>query len=117
MDVRCLALSDKAGSERFCRFAEPRRDGFSGLRQRREFGGTPQWITVRVSRLDDEIGDRPNDVHELAAAMRGVLDRQLRDRLNAAARHELRRYEPTVVAAELQRLYAAVTSRGPSRLR
>jgi glycosyltransferase involved in cell wall biosynthesis len=54
----------------------------------------------------------PNDALQLADSMRRMLDPQLRDRLSAAARQEVRRYEPDVVAAELQRLYDAVVSRG-----
>jgi glycosyltransferase involved in cell wall biosynthesis len=52
----------------------------------------------------------PNDPVELAGALRRMQDPALRDRLSAAARLEVQRYEPGVVAAELQRLYAAVAS-------
>jgi glycosyltransferase involved in cell wall biosynthesis len=63
--------------------------------------------------LDDDLTGvlyKPNDPVELAGAMRRLRDPALRDRLSAAARLEVRRYEPRVVAAELQRLYAAVAS-------
>jgi glycosyltransferase involved in cell wall biosynthesis len=52
----------------------------------------------------------PNDAAALAGCMRSLLDPALRERLSAAARHEVRRYEPQVVAAELHRLYAAVSA-------
>jgi hypothetical protein len=42
--------------------------------------------------------------------MRRLLDPEVRERLSAAARQEVRRYEPRAVAAELQRLYAAVSA-------
>jgi phosphatidylinositol alpha 1,6-mannosyltransferase len=52
----------------------------------------------------------PNDGPALAGCMRSLLNPSLRERLSAAARHEVRRYEPQVVAAELHRLYAAVSA-------
>ena len=55
---------------------------------------------------------QPNDAAALAASMRRLLDPRLRDRLSTAAREEVRRYEPHVVAGELQRLYGELTSRG-----
>ena len=57
----------------------------------------------------------PNDAAGLAAAMRRMTDPALRTRLTSAAREEVRRYEPQVVAAELQRLYEAVAARGRRR--
>ena len=63
--------------------------------------------------LDDGVTGmlyEPNDPEQLAAAMRRLLDAALRERLSAAARREVRRYEPRAVAAELQRLYAAVSA-------
>jgi glycosyltransferase involved in cell wall biosynthesis len=63
--------------------------------------------------LDDDVTGvlyQPNDAVQLAGAMRRMQDPALRDRLSAAARLELGRYEPRAVAAELQRLYAAVAS-------
>jgi glycosyltransferase involved in cell wall biosynthesis len=63
--------------------------------------------------LDDDLTGvlyEPNDPLQLAGAMRRMRDPELRDRLSAAARVAVRRYEPRVVAAELQRLYAAVAS-------
>jgi glycosyltransferase involved in cell wall biosynthesis len=53
----------------------------------------------------------PNDVHGLAEAMRRMLDAGLRERLTGAARDGLGRYEPSVVATELQKLYAKVALR------
>ncbi|MDA0163863.1 glycosyltransferase family 4 protein [Solirubrobacter ginsenosidimutans] len=52
----------------------------------------------------------PNDVGELAAAMVRMQDPQLRARLAIAARQEVRRYEPDVVADQLQALYTKVTA-------
>jgi glycosyltransferase involved in cell wall biosynthesis len=63
--------------------------------------------------LDDDVTGvlyEPNDAVQLAGAMCRMQDPALRDRLSAAARLELGRYEPRAVAAELQRLYAAVAS-------
>jgi glycosyltransferase involved in cell wall biosynthesis len=57
----------------------------------------------------------PNDVAALAGCMRNLLDASLRERLSAAAREEVRRYEPTIVAADLQRLYAAVSATAQAR--
>ena len=58
----------------------------------------------------------PNDAAQLAAAMLRIQDPALRHRLAVAARQEVRRYEPDVVAAELQELYSQVTARaGRSR--
>lgn len=56
----------------------------------------------------------PNDLGQLTAAMRRLLDAELRDRLRAAARDEVRRYEPRTVADELQALYAAIGAGPPS---
>jgi glycosyltransferase involved in cell wall biosynthesis len=56
----------------------------------------------------------PADVGALASAMRRMLDSRLRDRLTAAARHELGPYSPPVVAAELQALYDKVVALAPS---
>jgi glycosyltransferase involved in cell wall biosynthesis len=53
----------------------------------------------------------PADVGGLAAAMQRMLDSGLRERLTAAARTELAPYSPSVVAAELQRLYEMVAAR------
>jgi glycosyltransferase involved in cell wall biosynthesis len=63
--------------------------------------------------LDDDLTGilyEPNEPVELAGAMRRMQDPALRDRLSAAARLEVSRYEPGVVAAELQRLYVAVAA-------
>jgi glycosyltransferase involved in cell wall biosynthesis len=62
---------------------------------------------------DDQTGIlfEPNDPGELAAAMRRIQDPKLRHRLAVAARREVRRYEPYVVAAELQDLYEQVAQR------
>jgi glycosyltransferase involved in cell wall biosynthesis len=57
----------------------------------------------------------PNDVAALAGCMRSLLDASLRERLSTAAREEVRRYEPTIVAADLQRLYAAVSATAQAR--
>lgn len=54
---------------------------------------------------------KPNDAGALAESMLSLLDEQLRERLRAAAREDVRRYEPAIVAAEIQQLYRAVTSR------
>jgi glycosyltransferase involved in cell wall biosynthesis len=53
----------------------------------------------------------PTDERALAAAMRQMQDPDLRDRLTAAARQSLGPYSPSVVAAQLQDLYATVTAR------
>jgi glycosyltransferase involved in cell wall biosynthesis len=53
----------------------------------------------------------PTDERALAAAMRRMQDPDLRDRLTAAARQSLGPYSPSVVAAQLQDLYATVTAR------
>jgi glycosyltransferase involved in cell wall biosynthesis len=58
---------------------------------------------------------RPNDEGELAAAMLRLRDPGLRARLGASAREEVRRYEPHVVAGQVQRLYEKVA--GPRGLR
>jgi glycosyltransferase involved in cell wall biosynthesis len=58
----------------------------------------------------------PADVAALAEAMDRARDPDLRDRLSATAREGLGRYSPTVVAGELQQLYAAVAAR-PRRRR
>jgi FkbM family methyltransferase len=58
VDVREVALGEEIGTARFCHFAGM--PAWSGLRQRPEVApqtGRPAWIRVRVSRLDDEIGD------------------------------------------------------------
>lgn len=58
VDVRAVALADEGGTADFCYFE--RMPGWSGLRQRPEVDprvGHPTWITVALSRLDDEIGD------------------------------------------------------------
>jgi FkbM family methyltransferase len=55
VDVRDCALSDESGTAEF--FAFERYDGFSGLRRRPEIPDAGRAIAVRVSRLDDEIGD------------------------------------------------------------
>jgi glycosyltransferase involved in cell wall biosynthesis len=57
----------------------------------------------------------PADVPGLAAAMRRLRDRQLRDRLSAAARDALGPYSPSVVAGQLQDLYAKVAERSATR--
>jgi FkbM family methyltransferase len=57
VEVRSVALADRPGTERFCRFTAPAYDAFSGLRRRTEIDDRAEWITVQVSRLDDEIGD------------------------------------------------------------
>jgi glycosyltransferase involved in cell wall biosynthesis len=57
----------------------------------------------------------PNDESQLAGAMLRLRDPRLRDRLSVTAREEVRRYEPHVVAAELQRLYEAVAQRSERR--
>jgi glycosyltransferase involved in cell wall biosynthesis len=53
----------------------------------------------------------PTDERALAAAMRQMQDPDLRGRLTAAARRALGPYSPSVVAAQLQDLYATVTAR------
>jgi glycosyltransferase involved in cell wall biosynthesis len=53
----------------------------------------------------------PADSDELAEAMRRMRNRELRQRLSSAARNELGRYSPRVVAGELQDLYDQVASR------
>jgi phosphatidylinositol alpha 1,6-mannosyltransferase len=57
----------------------------------------------------------PNDGAALAGCMRRLQDPALRERLGAAAREEVRRYEPTIVAADLQRIYAAVSATARAR--
>jgi glycosyltransferase involved in cell wall biosynthesis len=52
----------------------------------------------------------PADVDGLAAAMQRMQDPSLRDKLRAAARQEVGRYSPPVVAAELQQLYRRVAA-------
>src|SRR5262249_23564458 len=59
----------------------------------------------------------PNDAVELAAAMVRIQDPSLREQLAVAARQEVRRYEPHVVAAELQDLYTTVAERRRSMSR
>lgn len=53
----------------------------------------------------------PRSVHQLAAAMRRMQDRELRDRLSASARDGLGPYTPSSVAARLQELYVSVVER------
>jgi FkbM family methyltransferase len=58
VDVRGVALAQSSGAADFCYFTGM--PGWSGLRQRPEVDpqqGRPTWIPIRVSRLDDEIGD------------------------------------------------------------
>jgi glycosyltransferase involved in cell wall biosynthesis len=57
----------------------------------------------------------PNDGAALAGCMRRLQDPALRERLSAAAREEVRRYEPKIVASDLQRLYAAVSATARAR--
>jgi glycosyltransferase involved in cell wall biosynthesis len=52
----------------------------------------------------------PNDEAELAAAMLRLKDPELRARLGTSARQEVRRYEPQVVADQLQTLYEKIGS-------
>ena len=51
------------------------------------------------------------DAHAMAEAMRRMKDPKLRQRLTIAARAGLGRYSPSVVADELQQLYAKVSAR------
>jgi glycosyltransferase involved in cell wall biosynthesis len=53
----------------------------------------------------------PANVDQLAAALRRMEDRELRERLAVAARGSLAPYSPDVVATQLQHLYAAVVER------
>jgi glycosyltransferase involved in cell wall biosynthesis len=57
----------------------------------------------------------PNDGAALAGCMRRLQDPALRERLSAAAREEVRRYEPKIVASDLQRIYAAVSATARAR--
>ena len=53
----------------------------------------------------------PANVEELARAMRRMEDPALRERLSVAARAGVGRYSPSVIANELQQLYATVAAR------
>ncbi len=53
----------------------------------------------------------PKNVDGLAAAMQRMRDERLRQRLSTAARNGLGPYSPSAVAAQLQRVYAAVVKR------
>jgi FkbM family methyltransferase len=55
VDVRGMALSDEAGTAAFVRFQ--RYDAFSGLRPQQGIADVHHTISVRLSRLDDEIGE------------------------------------------------------------
>jgi glycosyltransferase involved in cell wall biosynthesis len=70
-------------------------------------GGPAEILSDRVT----GILYAPNDLVELAAAMRSMHDQQLRNRLTVAARDALGPYSPAVVAAQLQTVYSAVVAR------
>jgi glycosyltransferase involved in cell wall biosynthesis len=57
----------------------------------------------------------PGDAGELGRAMQRMREPALRERLAAEARESLGRYAPSVVAAELQQLYATVAARSAER--
>lgn len=57
----------------------------------------------------------PGSATELAAAMRRVRDRPLADRLVTNASGEVKRYEPRMVAAQLQAVYDALVERRATR--
>lgn len=57
----------------------------------------------------------PADVEDLARAMRRMEDSAVRERLSAAARVGVARYSPSVIANELQQLYATVAARSLRR--
>jgi glycosyltransferase involved in cell wall biosynthesis len=69
-------------------------------------GGPAEILRADVTGLLYE----PGNVAALANAMRRMRDQSLRERLCAAARSELDRYSPPVVAAQLQQLYATVAA-------
>jgi len=62
VEVRELALAERSGSAEFCHFTTM--DGWSGLRRSPEISdqrGSPRFITVRVSTLDEELArERPS---------------------------------------------------------
>jgi FkbM family methyltransferase len=63
LDSRQLALSDQPGAAEFCHFRTM--DGWSGLRRSLEVSderGAPEYIDVRVSTLDAELGELRPDV-------------------------------------------------------
>jgi FkbM family methyltransferase len=60
VDCRQMALGARAQSATFCHFTGGQMDGHSGLRRSPEVTderGRPEYITVKVSTLDDEIGE------------------------------------------------------------
>src|ERR1700730_12779899 len=68
VDCRHIALGARAGAAEFCHFRSL--DGWSGLRRSPEISderGDPEYITVNVSTLDAEIGDRIPSVDTMHA--------------------------------------------------
>lgn len=77
VDCRQMALGARAGTEEFCHFRTL--DGWSGLRRSPEISderGDPEFIAVRVSTLDAEIGELIPDVIKIdvEGAERDVLE-------------------------------------------
>lgn len=77
VDCRQMALGARADVAQFCHFRKL--DGWSGLRQSPGISderGDPEYITVTVSTLDDEVGDRAPRVIKIdvEGAELGVLE-------------------------------------------